>query len=166
MARPKAQFMRKLAERALADLDAVELRGLEVKLKAIAAAATHPVATVADIMGVTAQTVLRWVGDYREGGIEGLQRKAKAPRPSKLSPKQKAAAISWLRAGKTPGGRPAHWTIDRLRAAISEEFGVTLGRNTIWVWLRKEGWRPKVPRPRHHKADTDAQAEFKKKRPS
>jgi transposase len=106
MARPKAQFMKKLAERARADLDAVECRGLEVKLKAVAAAATHPVATVADIMGVTAQTVLRWVGLYREGGVEGLQRRAKAPKPSKLSPKQKAAAISWLRSGKTPCGKP------------------------------------------------------------
>jgi len=166
MARPKAQFMKKLAERARADLDAVELRGLEVKLKAIAAAATHPLATVADIMGVTAQTVLRWVDLYRGGGVDGLQRRAKAPKPSKLSPKQKAAAISWLRGGKTPDGRPTHWTIDRLRAAIEEEFGVALGRNTIWVWLRKGGWKPKVPRPRHHKADPAAQAEFKKKRPS
>jgi hypothetical protein len=77
-----------------------------------------------------------------------------------------AAAISWLRSEKTPCGKPSHWTIDRLRAAIADEFGVALGRNTIWVWLRKEGWRPKVPHPRHHKADATAQAEFKKKRPS
>jgi hypothetical protein len=54
-----------------------------------------------------------------------------------------------------------HWTLEGLRAAIKEEFGVDLCVAAIWVWLRKEGWRQKVSRPRHHAADAE-QEEFKK----
>jgi transposase len=35
-------------------------------------------------------------------------------------------------------GENVHWTLERLRQAIIEEFGITLGINTIWVWLRRE----------------------------
>ena len=147
MARPKAHFMREIAELADADLKRVDAEGLATKLKAISAAATEPLATVARVMNVTAQTVLRWVGECREGGPDALR-----PRPSKLCAAQKAAA-----------GEEVHWTLGRLRAAIEEEFGVALGVNTIWVCLRKEGWRQLVPRPRHHQSDAAAQEGFKKK---
>jgi transposase len=104
-------------------------------------------------MDVTAQTVLRWVAVYREGGADGLRPRPKRPRPSKLDAGQKAAVLSWLETEKTAKGEPVHWTLGRLRAAIAGEFKVDLCANAIWVWLRKEGWRPKVPRPRRHAAD-------------
>jgi transposase len=73
--------------------------------------------------------------------------------------------LSWLDAGQTPDGDPVHWTLDGRRLAVAERFGTSLTVNAIWAWLRREGWRPKVPRPRHHSADAGAQAEFKKKPP-
>ena len=166
MSRPKSAYLKELAERAEADLKAADPGRVSSKLQAVIAAAAHPVAAVAGVMGVAKQTVLRWAKEYRDGGVEALRPKAKRPKPSKLSQAQKAAVHSWLEDGKTAGGKDVHWTLGRLRHEIEREFGITLGTNTIWVWLRKEGWRPKVPRPRRCKADRQAQEEFKKKPPN
>jgi len=162
MARPKAAFIKDLAKRAKTDLDIVDSHGVAVKLKAIAAASTHAVTLVADIMGVAKQTVGRWIKTYQENGLEGLYHRPKKGKSSKLTQVQKEKVLQWLNDAKTPTGRHAHWTLEKLRHAIAEEFGVSLGINTIWVWLRKEGLKPKIPRPRHCEADTQAQEDFKK----
>jgi len=163
MARPKPADMRELAERAQKDLDAIDGKRLTVKLKSIRAAASSPIAKVAEVMEVTVQSVLRWIAEYRAGGLDALRPAPKAPRRSKLDDAQKAAVLSWLDTDRTAAGEAVHWTLDGLRAAIAEEFGVTLARNTIWVWIRKEGQRQLVPRPRHHQSDAAAQEDFKKK---
>jgi transposase len=113
-------------------------------------------------MGVAAQTIWRWVTAYRKEGLDGLYPKPKRPKPSKLNTEQKAVVISWLGSGKTAKGENIHWTLSQLRNAITEECGVTLGINTIWVWLRKENRKLKVPRPKHYSADVQAQHTFKK----
>jgi transposase len=162
MSKPKTAFSEDLAARARAGLDAIDHRGIALKLHAIIAAAKHPVGTVAEVLGVATETVWRWATAYRKNGLEALYPKPRAPKPSKLTPEQKAETLSWLDTGKTSSGENVHWTLERLRYAIGEKFGVTLGINTIWVWLRKEGRKLKVPRPRHYEADGQAQADFKK----
>jgi len=163
MARPKSVFTEELAERAEADLKELDRDLVTVKLRAIAAAARHPLAVVADVAGVARQTLLRWAAAYAGGGPDALRPKPRRPKPSKLDAAQKAAVLSWLDSGRTARGEEVHWTLGRLRAAIAEEFGVTLGSSTIWFWLRREGWGQRVPRPRHHAADAAAQEGFKKK---
>jgi len=162
MGRPKSVFSEALAARALADLGRHPGHRVAMKLKAIAAAAKHPVACVAEVMGVAAETVWRWAVAYGEGGEAALGPKPKRGKPSKLTEGQKAAVLSWLAEGRTAKGDAAHWTLEGLRLAIAEEYDVTLGTTTIWTWLRKNGWRQKAPRPRHCKADGQAQADFKK----
>jgi transposase len=166
MARPKTVFTKELAERAEADLRGIDRDMVAVKLNAISAASRQPVASVADSRGVSPETVWRWATAYAGGGSDGLRRRQWGPRPSKLGAAQKAAVLSWLDGGRTAAGEEAHWTLERLRAAIRDEFGVELGVNTVWVWLRKEGFGQLTPRPRHHQADAAAQGEFKKKRRS
>jgi len=166
MGRAKKVFTEELAERAEADMRALDRDGVVQKLKAIAAAARLPVEVAAGAHFVAAETVWRWAVAYARDGLDGLRPKPKRPRPSKLGAAQKAAVLSWLGAGETAGGEPVHWTLEGLRAAIADEFGVALCPAAIWAWLRKEGWGQRVPRPRHHKADRAAQDEFKKKRRS
>ena len=165
MARPKASDLGCLAERAQADLAALDNGKAVLKLRAIVAVSAHPFETAAEILGVTVQSICNWIKAYRAGGLERLYPKAKRPKPSKLSEEQKAQALKWLDAAKTPGGRHAHWTLEKLRQAFIDEFGTELSINAIWVWLRKEGKKLKVPRPKHYKADEAAQEEFKKKLP-
>jgi hypothetical protein len=81
-----------------------------VKLKAIMAAALHPVATVAEVMDTTQQTVLRWVAAYREGGVDGLLPKPRRPRPGAAvfffdearSGTKPALGRRWARRGERP----------------------------------------------------------------
>ena len=148
MGRPKTVFSEALAARALADLGRLPGNRVALKLKAIAAAAKHPVACVAEVMGVAPETVWRWAAAYGEGGPAALCPKPKMGKPSKLTEGQKAAVLSWLAEGRTAKGDAVHWTLEGLRLAIAEEYGVTLGTTTIWVWLRKEGRWQKVRGPR------------------
>ena len=162
MARPKAVFLKELAEKAQSDLKAIDHHKIVFKLQAIIGMAKFSVETVAEIMGVTPQTIWRWASIYRKHGIEGLYQQPRRAKPSKLTSAQKAEVLSWLDAGKTAKGENTHWTLERLRYAITAKFGITLGINTIWVWLRKENRKPKTPRPQHYEADKDAQQAYKK----
>jgi transposase len=161
MSRAESVFSEELAERAKADLRTVDRNKVAIKLKAIIAGAKYPVGVVADIMGVARETIWRWATAYRKTGLNGLYPKSKKTKPSKLAREQKEQVLQWLDEAKTPEGKHAHWTLEKLRHAIAEEFGVALGINTIWTWLRKEGRKPKVPRPRHYEADKQAQDDFK-----
>ena len=165
MPRTKSVFSEELAARAKADIESLDRNRASMKLQAIVSAAKHPLATVADIVGVSPETIWRWAKAYGKEGLAGLYPKCRPPRQSKLDAAQKAAVYSWLDSGKTAEGKDAHWTLERLRHAIEQEFGITLGINTIWVWLRKEGRKTKASRPKRCKADKQAHREFKKKLP-
>ena len=162
MARPKSIFSPELASRAQADLDALDQHGVIQKLRAIVAASRLPVATVAEVLCVATETVWRWAKAYEKEGLEGLYPKTRKPKPSKLDQDQKAEVLSWVDECRMFDGKTVHWTLERLRQSIADYFGVTLGINTIWVWLRKENRKLKVPRPRHFKGDKEAQEAFKK----
>lgn len=162
MARPKSTCSAELARRAQEDLDALDQHGVTRKLRAIVAASRLPIATVAEVLGVAAETIWRWAKAYDRHGVEGLYQKPRRAKPSKLTPTQKEQVLSWIDECRMPGGKEVHWTLERLRQAIIDHFGVTLGINTLWVWLRKENRKPKIPRPRHYKGDAQAQEAFKK----
>jgi len=162
MARPKSLFSSELASRAQADLDALDHHGVVQKLRAIVACSKLPVEVVANVLGVAAETIWRWAKAYEKDGLEGLYPKSRRAKPSKLDIEQKTVVLAWIDECRTPEGNPVHWTLERLRQAIADHFGVVLGINTIWVWLRKEARRLKVPRPRHVNGNEKAQEAFKK----
>lgn len=164
MARPKSVFSDELAARAQADLKILDQQKVVVKLRAIIAAVKYPVGTVSEILDVTAETIWRWAKSYQKHGLMGLYPKDRTPKPSKLTPEQKAQVLCWVDECKTVKGECVHWTLERLRQSIIDEFGITLGINTIWVWLRRENRKLKVARPRHYEADVQAQEAFKKTR--
>jgi transposase len=162
MARPQSLFSSKLAAKAQADLETLDQHKIIQKLRAIVATANYPADSVAEILGVAAETIWRWAKAYQKNGLDGLYPSARRSTSSKLTSAQKAEVLSWVDTCKNVKGEDVHWTLERLRYAVSEEFGITLGINTIWVWLRREGRKLKVPRPQHHKADVQAQEVFKK----
>jgi transposase len=162
MARPKSFITEELAERALADLKALDRDRVAQKLRAIASAAAIPVAHVAMVLGVAVETVWRWAKAYADGGVEGLSLRPGRGRPPKLSPEQRGTVLGWIDGARAPGGGCAHWTLEKLRQAVADEFGADLSLNALWAWMRREGRGLVVPRPRHRKADAAAQEAFKK----
>jgi transposase len=162
MARPKSVFSEGLASRAKADMKLLDQHKILYKLQAIVASVSFPLETVAQVMGVAAETIWRWAKAYKNRGAEGLYPKPKKPKPSKLTAAQKDEVLAWLDGRINSAGDQMHWTLERLQYSIMKEFGVTLGISSIWVWLRREKRVLKVPRPRHAKADLQTQEAFKK----
>ena len=162
MARPKSVFLGALATNAKADMALLDHHKIFQKLQAIVAASSFPIETVAKVMGVAAETIWRWAKAYKKNGLEGLYPKPKKPKLSKLTAAQKDEVLAWIDERRNSAGERMHWTLERLQYAIMKGFGVTLGITSIWVWLRREKMVRKVPRPRHAKADIQAQDAFKK----
>lgn len=54
------------------------------------------------------------------------------------------------------------WSGPQVAAWMAERLGHPVPAQRGWVWLRRLGFTPKVPRPRHALADREAQAAFKK----
>lgn len=109
--------------------------------------------------GVGERTVVRWLGWYREGGLELVLEKVPGHGAtgvtSRLSEEQK-----WLLVEETAKGR--FRTYDEAREWVEQEYGVTYRYKGMYSMLGRLGVHPKVPRPISEKADTRIQEEWKK----
>jgi transposase len=152
-----------MLEAARRDLKA--LKGSRIALKlltVIAVGRGHDLCSVSSLYDVTRQSVSRWIVSYRKSGIEGLQDVPKGHRKPRLTPSAVKTVTDWVKNRVDADGKPIHWTIEKLRLVVSSHFGVTISNTRIWQILHAEGFRLKVPRPRHIAADPQKQEEFKK----
>jgi transposase len=118
---------------------------------------------VADVTGYSARWVREVVRRYNAHGPEGLaDRRHANPGAAPLLDAEGRRALEAALAEPPPeGGR---WTCAKVAARIARRTG----RDEIpaqrgWVYLRRTGHSPQVPRPRHARAaDAAAQAAFQK----
>jgi transposase len=97
-----------------------------------------------------ARTILkRWNAE----GPDGLaDRRAKANgRPPKLTDIQRTELAAALEQPPPDGGL---WSGPKLARYAADRFGVAVRDQTGWRWLRRLGFTPQVPRPRHPRAAT------------
>ena len=134
------------------------------RLQAIISTENQPVQTVAAVIGISRMTLWRWIKRFRMSGINGLRDKPKGHKASKLGAKEREFISKWLNEGKTGKGKSIHWTLPKLLIEIENEFGIKVGKTSLWRTLKKMKFVMKVPRPFHAKADPIEQDEFKKKR--
>lgn len=112
---------------------------------------------VADVVGVHYRTVQRWAAWYREGGLAAIRAhkmggKGQAP---KLTPDQQRQVSDAVATGRfRVAAEIGEW--------IQEAFGVEYRPNGLYALLARLDCRPKVPRPRHTKADPEQQAAWKR----
>jgi len=122
--------------------------------------------------GHTAQEVARvtgysayWVGQvarrYNDGGPDALadRRQYNPGGQWLLSEEQKAALAQALTAPPEDGGL---WSGPKVAAWMARRTGQAVHPQRGWDYLRLLGYSLRVPRPRHRKADPDAQEAFKK----
>jgi transposase len=162
MARPKALIDAALAEKAAVALKALPDAKVCIRLKAIISSARYPINLVSDIFGTNRTTLWRWIKRFASKGIAGLRDESKGHKPRKLDAEQRQQVACWLEENRKSNGEPIFWTLTKLSLAIASEFGITLGKTATWDLVRQLGFRQKVPRPRHAKADKQAQENFKK----
>ena len=100
------------------------------------------VPAIADEVGVSEQTVRRWLGRFAERGLGGLADAARPGRPPTYSPQEvgEVVAASLTKPGDL--GLPfGSWTLDRLAAYLNEEKGIAIKRSRIGEILAAEGLR-------------------------
>jgi transposase len=115
-------------------------------------------ADLADVLGVSRETVCHWWSAYLHGGLDALPHK-RTGRPvgsgRALSDAQAEHVQRLLRTHQPEDlGVPAPlWTRRAVAELIRREFGVELAVRTAGLYLRRWGFTPK--RPRRHARDQD-----------
>lgn len=56
--------------------------------------------------------------------------------------------------------------VSEIQRALEQQVGTTVAASTVYRMLDRHGWRKVLPRPRHSKADMQAQDAFKKTPPT
>lgn len=115
---------------------------------------------VARSSGFKPDWVRRLVRRYNEHGPESLgDRRAGNGREPLLSEAQRQELLAALAKPSPYGGL---WTSAKVARWIEERLGRKVWPQRGWVYLRDLGMTLQRPRPRHVKADPEAQAAFKK----
>jgi transposase len=125
--------------------------------------AGRSLAEVAEVTGYSTRWVREVVRRYNERGPAGLvDRRHANPGAAPLLDAEGRAALEAALAEPPPGG--GLWTCARVAAWIADRTGrETVPAQRGWVYLRRAGYSPQVPRPRHARAaDAAAVAAFQK----
>lgn len=104
----------------------------------------------AKVVGLSDVWVRKLVHRYIAGGPDALaDGRAKNRSAPKLDAARQADLFAALKAEPADGGL---WTGPKVALYASDRWGARVHPNTGWKWLRKLGFRLKVPRPRHPRA--------------
>jgi transposase len=112
---------------------------------------------IAEALGVSRETVSRWLARARDGGPRALLARPRPGHPPKLSPEQKRLIPEFLWHGpEAYGFRGQVWTRARIASVIEEEFGVRYHTGHVGRLLQELRWTPQVPIRRAIQRDEDA----------
>src|SRR5262245_32292012 len=123
---------------------------------------------VADRVGVGRAAAYEWLHRFNAEGLKGMTDHPRPGRPHTYTPEQRAEVSAAALTEPEALGLPfASWTLDRLRAYLSEHKGIGIKRTRIDEILIAEGlrWR-KRETWFGYKADPDFAAKRGRSRPS
>ena len=119
---------------------------------------------IAQLLGWSTATVhvihSRWA---KEGESLFDMRGRGGRRHQHLSAEEEANLLAPFAAQAQAGGM-LH--VSEIKRALEQQAGITVAASTVYRMLDRHGWRKVVPRPRHPKADAQAQEAFKKTPPT
>jgi len=119
---------------------------------------------VGTAVGVSKHTVYQLVRSYNKKGIEAVAQKPKGGRRrSLLSIDEETALMEDLK--KMAQSGQIHSAI-AIRKHVESKVGKKVSDDYLWDLFNRHGWKKKIPRPRHPKADKTIQARFKKNFPT
>jgi transposase len=119
---------------------------------------------VAEMLGVSKQSVWQWVSQYNKSGPDGLERIGSGGRQwSYLSWEEEKEVLEpfW---GKARDGEVI--TAKSIWPEISKAVGKNVTLDYVYKLLHRHGWRKLGPRPRHVKSNPATQEQFKKNCPT
>lgn len=122
-------------------------------------------AEAAQSCGMDRQTLRDWVIRYNEQGIAGLVDQHGGGSLPKLSEAETAQLAKWVRQGPDPEDGLVRWRLSDLRRRLMERLFVSLDERSISRILKTLSFSHVSVRPRHPKADAEAQETHKKTLP-
>lgn len=154
--------LEELKQRERAEKDA----GLSKRLRVVILAMegwTAP--AVAMAVGLSRRVCQEWVYRFNEQGLAGLEdQRGRQPR-SPLTPEQEQQICRRIEAGPTPQDGVCSLRGADVRRFLEHEFGLIRSLAAVYGLLHRLGYSYLRPRPRHRKADPEAQAAFVRELP-
>jgi transposase len=116
-------------------------------------------------VGLSRRICQRWVRRYNEEGLDGLNDlRGQQPVPI-LTVEQQAQMRQRLAAGPLPEDRVCSLRGADVQRILAQEFGVLRSLSAVYWLLHRLGYSYLRPRPRHRRADSEAQAAFRRDLP-
>ena len=111
-------------------------------------------AQLARELGVSRQSVSRWLKRFRHGGRRALRARKSQARPTRLT-KRQWQKLGYLldRGAKAAGFGNERWTLKRIAALIEREFGVRYHPYYLERPLKAHGFTRQLPLPRARERD-------------
>jgi transposase len=112
---------------------------------------------IAEALGVSEESVSRWLARFHRGGVEALLAHPIPGRPPKLTADQKRQVPEFLWHGpEAYGFRGRVWTCARIARVIEEEFGVHYHKDHVGRLMAELHWTPQAPIRRALQRDEEA----------
>jgi transposase len=137
---------------------------MRIRLQAIVLAKQGRTAEeIAEALGASRRPVQEWVRRYNQRGVDGLRRRPGQGRRGKLSLEQRDRLCARIEAGPCEDDEVCTLRGKDIQRILQKEFGQLYHLNGVYALLHRLGYSCLMPRPRHQKADPQAQEAFKKK---
>jgi transposase len=134
MARTSRLLSDRVAAIAEANLEKLGKTGaVAIKLRAVTSAHKHGITTVANIFGTTKATLISWIKHVKAESIELLKVQEGRGRESVLNQSHKEMIKKLM-------SEDSQITIDKVRARMIQETGVSVGRSTVHRAMKQVGF--------------------------
>jgi transposase len=111
-------------------------------------------------LGMSRRAAQEWVERFNREGLQGLNDRRGGNRRATLTAEQKAELCERLDQGATPEDGVCTLRGVDVQHILAQEFNLWRRLSSIYALLHRLKYSCLCPRPRHHKADPAAQAEF------
>ncbi len=122
----------------------------------------HTVPEAANALGVSERQLRTWVHRYNAEGIQGLRDRPRPGQPPHLALDRVERFSERVRSGPRPQDGVCTLRGVDLQRILQEEFNAKYSLPGVYFLLHRLGFSSLIPRPKHLKADEQAQAAFKK----
>jgi len=136
---------------------------LRTRMQALALAKQdHTAVHIAELLGMSRRMVQKWVWRYNKDGLVGLSERLGRGRACRLSENQQLKLKRRIEEGPREGDGVCTLRGADIQEILKQEFGVLYHLNGVYAMLHRLGYSCLMPRPKHRKADLEAQEAFKK----
>jgi transposase len=141
-----------------AEKDAAQSKRLRIIILAIHG---YTAPAVAMSVGLSRRICQRWLARYNEFGLAGLDDRRGAAPQATLTPEQETLVRQRIEQGAQPEDQVCALRGVDVQRILASEFGVLRSLPAVYHLLHRLGYSYLRPRPRHRRADAQAQEDFK-----